>query len=177
MKNTMIISAARFASLTLAGIFAGFLVSVLVVELSLRDFDRFVYTQFRHVELVRLDDLATVTLIPAMIGAVFLVVASARQAGPMRWLTLAAVLMFVVVLVTTLAVNLPINADQLTWDVQAPPADWASVRDRWQVAHAVRTGAAVVAFASLAVAAMSASASTRGAAQVRPSHSWASTRL
>ena len=177
MKNTMIISAVRFASLSFAGIFAGFLVSVLVVELSLRDFDRFVYTQVRHVELVRLDDLATVTLIPAMIGAAFLVVASARQAGRTRWLTLAAVVMFAVVLVTTLVVNLPINADQLTWDVQAPPADWASVRDRWQIAHAVRTGAALLAFGSLAVAAMGASASARRAAQVRPSRSWASTRL
>jgi hypothetical protein len=30
--------------------------------------------------------------------------------------------------------------------VQAPPADWARVRDRWQIAHAVRTVAIVLAF-------------------------------
>jgi hypothetical protein len=60
----------------------------------------------------------------------------------------------VVVFATSLLVNVPINTDQLTWNVQAPPADWASVRDRWQIAHAVRTGAAVLAFGCLSAAVM-----------------------
>ncbi len=51
---------------------------------------------------------------------------------------------------TSLAVNLPINADQADWAVQNPPADWAAIRDRWQVAHLVRTIAALSAFAALA---------------------------
>ena len=54
--------------------------------------------------------------------------------------------------------NLPINAEQSNWAVQAPPADWASVRDRWQIAHAVRTSAAVLAFGCLSTAAMGTSA-------------------
>ena len=45
-----------------------------------------------------------------------------------------------------------VPADQLGWDVKAPPADWASVRDRWQLAHAVRTCAAVLAFGCLIAA-------------------------
>jgi hypothetical protein len=43
--------------------------------------------------------------------------------------------------------SLPINSLQLTWDVQAPPPDWADPRDRWQIAHVGRTGAALLAFA------------------------------
>jgi hypothetical protein len=53
-------------------------------------------------------------------------------------------MLLVAVLVTTLLVNVPNNTEQLTWNVQAPPADWTSVRDRWHIAHAARTGAAVL---------------------------------
>jgi hypothetical protein len=53
------------------------------------------------------------------------------------------------VFATTLAINLPINSDQSSWSVQNPPADWAAVRDRWQVAHLIRTAAALLAFGTL----------------------------
>ncbi len=64
------------------------------------------------------------------------------------------VCLLVLVFATSLAVNLPINGDQAGWSVQNPPADWASVRDRWQLAHLVRTAAALLAFASLIGAAL-----------------------
>ncbi|MEU4468037.1 hypothetical protein AB0G20_30885 [Streptomyces sp. NPDC024017] len=47
---------ARFVSLVFTGLFAGFLTSVLVLELSLRGFDSTVYTQVRLVELDALDN-------------------------------------------------------------------------------------------------------------------------
>jgi hypothetical protein len=74
--------------------------------------------------------------------------------------------------VLTLVVNLPINSDQVGWSVQSPPSDWSAVRDRWQVAHAVRTGLAVVAFGLLVVGSQRRAAVSRvweTAAAVRPS--------
>ena len=56
----------RGVSLLFSGLFAGFLLCVLVLENSLRGFDASVYTQVRLVELDRLDTLASVTLIPAI---------------------------------------------------------------------------------------------------------------
>ncbi len=56
-----------------------------------------------------------------------------------------ALVCLLVALVTTLLANVPINADQLTWSPEAPPADWMAVRDRWVAAHALRTGLAVAA--------------------------------
>ncbi|GLY73888.1 anthrone oxygenase family protein [Actinoallomurus iriomotensis] len=137
------------------GIFAGFLVGVLVLESSLRHYDRFVYTQVRQVELDRLDTLASVTLIPAVITTAVLVAAAIKMRGRFLWLTLAALILLLSVFVTTIIFNLPINSDQTGWSVKAPPADWASVRDRWQIAHAVRTCAAVLAFAFLSTTAIS----------------------
>ncbi|MGW7268593.1 anthrone oxygenase family protein [Streptomyces sp. NPDC054842] len=139
----------RLASLLFSGVFAGFLVAVLVLELSLRRFDGAVYTQVRQVELVRLDDLASATLLPALLITAVLTAMALRTRSPALWPTATAFVLLLSVLVTTLVLNLPVNADQLDWQAQAPPADWAGVRDRWQLAHAVRTGAALAAFVLL----------------------------
>ncbi|MGW7683894.1 anthrone oxygenase family protein [Kribbella sp. NPDC054772] len=138
----------RSASLLFSGLFAGFLVCVMVLELSLRSFGASVYTQVRLVELDSLDKLASVTLIPAIVTTVALAI---WGRGNGRRFVLVALALLVLVFVLTLAINLPINADQASWSVQHPPADWADVRDRWQVAHAIRTVAAVVAFGTLVV--------------------------
>ncbi|MFF1304798.1 anthrone oxygenase family protein [Streptomyces sp. NPDC058307] len=122
---------------------------MLVLELSLRGFDSHVYTQVRQVELDALDKLAVLTLLPALIATAVLVAFTSRQEGRTSWWTLTALTLLVGILALTLVTNMPINADQLGWSVQAPPADWAAVRDRWQIAHGVRTGAAVLAFAAL----------------------------
>ncbi|MEV7346120.1 anthrone oxygenase family protein [Streptomyces sp. NPDC093544] len=149
MLNSPVAKVARWAGLFFSGLFAGFLVAVLVLELSLRGFDRQVYTQVRQVELESLDKLAVATLLPALIATALLVALTFKAREVTPWLTLAALTLLVGVLALTLAVNLPINADQLDWNVQAPPADWATVRDHWQIAHGVRTGAAVLALGAL----------------------------
>lgn len=142
----------RFVGLLFAGLFAGFLVGVLVLELSLRNFDGSIYTQVRLVELDSLDKLAVITLLPALVTTAVLVYRTFRTNT--RWLTVAALALLVFVFGLTIVVNLPINADQSEWHVQSPPADWSDVRDRWQIAHAVRTAAAVVAFGFLALTAV-----------------------
>lgn len=155
----------RGASLLFSGLFAGFLLCVLVLENSLRGFDASVYTQVRRVELDSLDTLASVTLIPAIITTVILAI---RARGNDRRVVLVAVALLLVVFATTFAINLPINGDQASWSVQNPPADWADVRDRWQVAHLVRTVAAMLAFGVLIRAAVRRPAETREVAgQVR----------
>jgi uncharacterized membrane protein len=149
VPNSPVAKMARGAGLWFTGVFTGFLVAVLVLELSLRGFDRHVYTQVRQVELDSLDKLAVLTLLPALITTGLLVAATFRQGRRTSWWMLTALTLLVGILALTLVINMPINADQLDWSVQAPPADWASVRDRWQIAHSVRTGAAVLAFAAL----------------------------
>jgi len=79
------------------------------------------------------------------------------------WLTLTALLLLVTVVATTLIFNIPINTDQLTWNMQTPPPDWRGCVITGQIrhVHAVRTGAALLAFGCLSVAAMGASLTTR----------------
>ena len=121
----------RGASLLFTGLFTGFLLWCWCSRTRLRGFDASVYTQVRLVELDSLDTLASVTLIPAIVTTVVLAI---WARGNDRRLVLVAIALLVVVFATTLAINLPINSDQSSWSVQNPPADWADVRDRWQVA-------------------------------------------
>jgi uncharacterized membrane protein len=149
----MIRATTRFVSLLFSGLFAGFVLGILVLELSLRSVDAHVYTQTQHVALVGLPALATVLLIPAIVSTGILAAMTARTRGRELWFTLAALALLLTVFIVTLAVNVPINLAEVEWNVQSPPADWQVIRDRWQLGHAVRTGAAILAFAALAVVA------------------------
>lgn len=151
---------ARFVSLLFTGLFAGFLVGILVFELSLRGFDGSVYTRTQQVALIALPVLATALLFPAIIGTGVLTVLKIRTRDRGFWLALAALILLLVALVVTLVVNVPINLAEGSWNVQSPPADWAGNRDRWQIGHAVRTGAALLAFGTLSIAALSSRATT-----------------
>ncbi|TQM09643.1 anthrone oxygenase family protein [Pseudonocardia kunmingensis] len=161
---------ARFASLLFGGLFAGFLVAVLVLELPLRRFDASVYTQVRHIELIGWDVLASATLLPALVATAFLVVVERRR-GRASWPARTALVLLVLVFALSSLVNLPINAEQLAWSVQMPPGDWTSTRDLWQLSHVVRTGAAVLALGCLAAAASVTGERSplRGAGHRRPS--------
>ncbi|MDT7756699.1 MAG: hypothetical protein QOH27_2597 [Mycobacterium sp.] len=157
MNRTAAIAAVDGVAVLFSGMFAGFLTTVLVLEGSLRGFGAQVYTQVRLVELEHLDDLATALLPPAILAAatVTLVAFRHRARGRGRWLALTAVLLLLATLVISVSISLPINADQQNWSVLSPPDDWANVRDRWQLAHVVRTGTSILAFVLLTAAAMS----------------------
>lgn len=154
MKQGPLFSIARWIGLIFGGVFTGFLVCVLVLETSLRDYDGKVYTQVRQVELDSLDTLASATLIPTIIATAILVIGAWKAKGKDLYLPLAALALLLLILILTIVVNLPINADQKDWTVTSPPSDWADVRDKWQTSHAVRTVAALAAFALLSFSAI-----------------------
>jgi len=144
---------ALLASVLFSGLFAGFLTGVLVLEATLRRFPASVYTQVRLVELVHLNDLATVLLPGALLATATLVLVAIGRPGRTPWLALTALGLLLVSFVISALVSVPINTAQQSWSVLAPPSDWASVRDRWQIAHLARTVTAVSAFTALVVAA------------------------
>lgn len=152
MNRATIQAISRVAGLLFVGLFAGFLTGVLVLELSLRRFDGAVYTQLQQVALIGLPILASVLLFPAVVATGVQVLLGARSRGTAFWLTVGALALLLAALVTTLVVNVPINLAEGGWNIQSPPEDWASVRDRWQLGHLVRTCAALIAFGALVIA-------------------------
>jgi hypothetical protein len=145
---------ALLASVLFSGLFAGFLIGVLVLEATLRRFPASVYTQVRLIELVHLNDLATVLLPAALLATATLVLVANGRPGRTRWLALTGLGLLVMTFVSSALVSVPINTAQQSWSVLAPPSDWASMRDRWQIAHLARTITAVFAFTALVGAAI-----------------------
>jgi hypothetical protein len=144
------VEATATAAVVFGGLFAGMLVAVAVLESSMRGLAAPVYTQVRRIELDRLGGLATILLLPAIIATAALAWSTIRRRGSGRWLTLTALLLLLTAFAISVAINVPINTAQQGWPVAAPPSDWSSVRDRWQLAHFARTSTAALAFVLLA---------------------------
>jgi hypothetical protein len=112
-------TAVRSAAIVLTGVFTGFLIAVLIIEATLRGYDAHVYTQVRLIELARLDTLASVTLLPALVlTAVDAFWARHDRLRTLVWVALALLL---AVLTVSASVNLPINEDQAGWNIATPP--------------------------------------------------------
>lgn len=52
---------------------------------------------------------------------------------------LTALILFVIALIITLAVEVPIDNQISTWTAATIPADWQHIRDRWEKYHTLRT--------------------------------------
>jgi hypothetical protein len=50
-----------------------------------------------------------------------------------------ALLLYIADMVVTLRFNVPLNKEVQSWRQDAPPAEWARVRDRWERFHTLRT--------------------------------------
>jgi hypothetical protein len=60
-----------------------------------------------------------------------------------RWASAAA---FILVLIPTLLINVPINVATGRWDARSPPSDWQATRDKWERAQAVRSWLLLIGF-------------------------------
>jgi hypothetical protein len=52
---------------------------------------------------------------------------------------LTALVLYIADMVVTLRFNVPLNKEVQSWRPDAPPAEWARVRDRWERFHTIRT--------------------------------------
>ena len=68
--------------------------------------------------------------------------------------TLAGFALFVIALVVTLIVEVPIDNQIETWTVASLPANWQQLRDRWELFHAIRTWVSVIGLALLILGAL-----------------------
>jgi uncharacterized membrane protein len=83
------------------------------------------------------------------IVAVVFMILSRAEAGPTRWLRLAAVVCIAITVITTLTVNVPINNRTSGWSLNNDPAEWQEMRRRWHIFQGVRGVLYLAAFALL----------------------------
>jgi hypothetical protein len=152
MRSATLVKATRYVSLLCCGMLAGVAVTVLFLELALRRLNGPAYVRVRQVEFTFFTWYIGAITVPTLVAVAILVVYARKAQSPILRPTTIALGLLLLALLVTLAVNGPINVEELGWNVQAPPADWAHVRDRWQIAHAVRTAAIVLALGYLSAA-------------------------
>ncbi|MEU6495873.1 anthrone oxygenase family protein [Streptomyces sp. NPDC049097] len=152
MTNAALVKTARYASLLCCAILSGVAVTVLFLELALRQLNGPAYIRVRQAEFAFLTWYIGAVTVPALVAVVMLVLCARRAHSTALRPAVVALVLLLLALLVTLVVNGPVNVEELAWNAPAPPADWARVRDRWQIAHAVRTVAIVLALGCVGVA-------------------------
>lgn len=79
-------------------------------------------------------------IMPAsIVGLVILLIWSWKIKSVYFYCMAAALILFIVVLIITLAVEVPIDNQIKTWTIASIPVDWKDIRDRWEWYHTIRT--------------------------------------
>lgn len=152
MTKARLVRITRHVSLLGCGLLTGGALTALVLEVALRPLDGPAYVEVRQAEHDYFPWFIGAMFGPTLIAVLILLILAHRADSPTLRPTAAALILLGLALVVSFAVNVPINLAQIGWDPQAPPADWASIRDRWQIAHAVRTLCCVLALGCLGAA-------------------------
>lgn len=79
----------------------------------------------------------------AILSIVAVLVLSFHEFRRTFYTTLAGFVLFVVALLVTLIVEVPIDNRIKMWTAATLPDNWRQLRDRWEVFHALRTAATI----------------------------------
>lgn len=79
-------------------------------------------------------------IMPAsIIALVLLLIASWKNKGIYFYSVLVSLVLFILALVITLAVEVPIDNQIASWTPETIPAAWQAIRDKWERFHIMRT--------------------------------------
>jgi uncharacterized membrane protein len=78
-----------------------------------------------------------------------------KKNSPRFYLSVTACLLIVIALLITLLVEVPIDNQIRTWRAETVPADWTTLRARWQAFHTARTFVSLASLSSLILAVLS----------------------
>jgi Domain of unknown function (DUF1772) len=140
----MRLKAARFVSLVLVMLVTGvFWGSWLGLSRSMQTFTPDTYLAIGHAMIANLGPVMPALVILAVLSQLVLLF-ELRSSGLRAILpTLIAFVLFLIAVAITLLVEVPIDNQIRTWTPTSLPADWMSIRDRWEAFHVVRTFSAL----------------------------------
>jgi hypothetical protein len=148
----MIGTIARSASLALSGIIAGIYLRDIISSGGVKRLPSPHYARY-HQELDR-DFARAMPLVGTAALLAGLATTSVPQRPRQRAFSAVALGCGLAEVALTVTQNVPLNQQIQSWDADAPPADWAAVRDRWLVGHRLRTALSLVGLTSQITAAL-----------------------
>jgi uncharacterized membrane protein len=108
------------------------------------------YTRIMQALIQGVDNppLVPLMVVAGVVASLFVVIKLRHERDSTTWKLMfwGALLFLVGVLGVTVLLNHPINQQIQKWASSAPPADWQTVRERWNSLNYLRTSASAVAF-------------------------------
>jgi hypothetical protein len=102
-----------------------------------------------HTMIANLGTIMAILMPAAMLAVLPVLYLLYRERTGAFYLTLAGFVLFIVALLITLIVEVPIDNQIEGWTVATLPADWQQLRDRWEWFHFVRSWVSVLGLALL----------------------------
>lgn len=94
-------------------------------------------------------------LMPATVLSIILVLLLSYHERPMDfYLSAAALALFIIALLVTVAIEVPIVQQILTWTVSTLPENWQQLRNRWMRFHVIRVVCGLTSLVLLLIAAI-----------------------
>lgn len=93
-------------------------------------------------------------LFPITLASIVAVAVFSFGSGAAFWLVVASLAMFVVALVVTISIEVPIVAQIRGWTVNTLPSNWQALRDRWVSFHLLRVIPGILGVALLTAGAL-----------------------
>ncbi|MGB7025414.1 MAG: DUF1772 domain-containing protein [Candidatus Acidiferrales bacterium] len=140
-----------FLSALVTGVFWG---PWLGLSRSITTFSADVFLAIGHRMIRNLAPVMPFLMPDAILSFVPVLVISFHECPLTFCLTLAGFALFIVALLVTLIVEVPIDNRIKTWTVTALPDNWQQLRDRWEIFHVVRTAASVAGLLLLLIGAI-----------------------
>jgi hypothetical protein len=135
-ETTAIRDTVAIVSLTALGLLAGMMLGIFIAGYAARGLPEESWTRRFQIE----NRLFTKTMPPSLMLPLLGLIASVLLTrDAVRSLFAAAAALTAIVLVITIALEVPINRQVASWTAGAAPADWTAVRDRWLRSHLART--------------------------------------
>ena len=149
LQSTAIRDTVAMVSLAALGLLAGMMLGILIAGYAARGLPEESWTLRFQIE----NRLFTKTMPPSLMLPLLGLMAllPLTHDAVRSWFAVAAVLT-AIVLIITIALEVPINRRVASWSAGAAPANWTAVRDRWLWYHLARTVVGVLAFLCAAAA-------------------------
>jgi uncharacterized membrane protein len=96
----------------------------------------------------------TVLMPGTMLSIIPVLLFSYREQPMVFYLSAAALLFFLIAVLVTVGVEVPIVQQIVTWTPSTLPENWQQLRDRWMTFHVLRVIAGIASLVSLLVAAI-----------------------
>lgn len=149
MKIKLINFIALFLIMLVTGVFWGTWFTLT------RSLSNFSAAEFIHIGKVIIDNVAvpmSIIMPLCILSMIISIWSYIDKKAPGFYLSIAALLLMILVLVITLSILVPIDNDIAEWTTLSIPSDWEDIRGRWEYFHSIRTYCSVASFACFALA-------------------------